>query len=97
VSTGKFWVIFTDPEQPLSKAIDPVIKRSHNKFGIFVDWDSPKGKEYLQEVRLNTHPQKTPDQCPKLSLLIHLTPAKNFFHPGTKYAELLKLCMATDD
>jgi hypothetical protein len=47
---GKFWMILTDPEQPPSKAIDPVIKRSYNRFGIFMDYDCPEGKEYLLQV-----------------------------------------------
>ncbi|XP_021938008.1 uncharacterized protein LOC110838760 [Zootermopsis nevadensis] len=49
MSAGKFWMVFADPEQPLSKAIDPIIKRSYKKFGIFVDYDCPQGKEYLLE------------------------------------------------
>jgi hypothetical protein len=54
MSAGKFWMILTDPEQPPSKAIDPVIKRSYNRFGIFMDYDCPEGKEYLLQVSLRT-------------------------------------------
>jgi hypothetical protein len=46
----KFWMISADPEQPVSKAIDPVIKRSYNQFGIFVDYDCPEGHEYILQV-----------------------------------------------
>jgi hypothetical protein len=54
MSAGKFWMILTDPEQPPSKAIDPVITRSYNRFGIFLDYDCPEGKEYLLQVSLKT-------------------------------------------
>jgi hypothetical protein len=55
-SCAKFWTISVDPEQPVRKAVDPVIKRSYNKFGIFLDYDCPEGKEYLQEVSPKTLP-----------------------------------------
>jgi hypothetical protein len=55
MSTGKFWMIVADPEQPLSNAIDPVIKRSYNRFGIFMEYDCPEGKEYLLEVSSTTY------------------------------------------
>jgi hypothetical protein len=55
MSTGKFWMIPADPEQPLSKAIDPVIKRSYRKFGVFMDYDCLEGKGYLLEVSLMTY------------------------------------------
>jgi hypothetical protein len=80
MSASKFWMIFADPEQPLYKAIDQVIKRSYNKFGIFVDYDCPKGKEYLVEVSPKTHPPKTLDQCPRPSFLTgtHLNSFQEF-------------------
>jgi hypothetical protein len=56
MSAGKFWMIPADPEQPLSNAIDPVIKRSYNRFGVFMEYDCPEGKGYLLEVSPRTTP-----------------------------------------
>ncbi|GFG32486.1 hypothetical protein Cfor_04319 [Coptotermes formosanus] len=48
--TGKFWVISTDPEQPPSMAIKHIIKRSYNKYGVFLDYDCPNGQECISQV-----------------------------------------------
>ncbi|PSN32158.1 Ionotropic receptor 75x [Blattella germanica] len=48
-SAGKFWVVTPDPSKPIDKAIDHIIMRTYNKFGIFVDYDCDAGKDYLFE------------------------------------------------
>jgi len=55
MSKGKFWMIPADPDQPLSKAVDPIIKRSYKRFGVFMDYDCPEGKGYLLEVSPRTY------------------------------------------
>lgn len=69
MSTGKFWMIPADPEQSLSKAIDPVIKRSYETFGVFMDYDCPEGKGYLLEVSPRTNLSKRPYQWSRFSSL----------------------------
>jgi hypothetical protein len=102
MSASKFWMIFADPEQPLHKAIDQVITRSYNKFGIFVDYDCARGREYLLEVSPITHPSNTPDLCPTPSFLTgtHLSTFQEFITYLQKKKKsnpksVLKLCMAT--
>jgi hypothetical protein len=50
MSSGKFWVISTDPEQHPSMAIKHIIKRSYNKYGVFLDYDCPNGQECIFQV-----------------------------------------------
>ena len=48
--SGKFWVIPTDPEQLPSVAIKHIIKRSYNKYGVFLDYDCPNGQDCIFQV-----------------------------------------------
>jgi hypothetical protein len=48
--SGKFWVISTDPEQPPSKAIKHVVKRSYHKYGVFLDYDCPNSQDCIFQV-----------------------------------------------
>ena len=48
--SGKFWVISTDPEQPSSMAIKHIIKRSYNKYGVFLDYDCSNGQDCIFQV-----------------------------------------------
>ncbi|XP_069694795.1 ionotropic receptor 75a-like [Periplaneta americana] len=48
-SVDNFWTTSADPEQPPSKPIDDIIKRSYYQFGIFLDFDCPQGQDYLWE------------------------------------------------
>jgi hypothetical protein len=66
-------MISADPEQPVSKAIDPVIKRSYKRFGVFMEYDCPEGKEYLLEVSPKTYRSKRPHQWSSVpSLTVYL-------------------------
>jgi hypothetical protein len=47
---GKFWVILADLEDSSSRATAQIIKRSYNKFGIFLDYDCPAGKKCIFQV-----------------------------------------------
>jgi len=48
--SGKYWVISTDPEQPPSMAIKNIIKRSYNKYGVFLDYDCPNSHDCIFQV-----------------------------------------------
>ena len=48
--SGKFWVMSTDPAQPPSMTIKNVIKRSYNKYGVFLDYDCPNGQDCIFQV-----------------------------------------------
>jgi len=43
-------VITTDPEQPPSVAIKHIIKRSYNKYGVFLDYDCLNGEDCIFQV-----------------------------------------------
>jgi hypothetical protein len=47
---GKFWIIPADPEQFPSKTTAQIVKRSYNKFGIFLDYDCPVGQGCIFQV-----------------------------------------------
>lgn len=80
-------MIPADPEQPLSKAIDPVIKRSYKRFGVFMDYDCPEGKGYLLEVSPRTSRSKRPQQWSRFpSLTSTLSFSKYYLLLGTKYS-----------
>jgi hypothetical protein len=58
--TRKFWMISADPQQLPSKTIEYIIKRSYNKFGIFLDYDCPEGQECILQV--SSHATAAPKQ-----------------------------------
>jgi hypothetical protein len=51
MSSGKFWMVSPDPEQPNTPQIVPIMKNGYYyKFGVFLDYDCRASKHYLDEV-----------------------------------------------
>jgi hypothetical protein len=47
---AKFWMIPADLQESSSRSTTQIIKRSYNKFGIFLDYDCPVGQKYIFQV-----------------------------------------------
>jgi len=51
MSSGKFWMVSPDPEQPITPQLVPIMKNGYYyKFGVFLDYDCRASKQYLDEV-----------------------------------------------
>jgi hypothetical protein len=53
MSSGRFWIVSPDPEQPVTPATQLVSLMTHgyyHKFGVFLDYDCIASKQYLAEV-----------------------------------------------
>ena len=51
MSSGKFWMVSPDPEQPVTPHLVPIMKNGYYyKFGVFLDYDCRASKQYLDEV-----------------------------------------------
>uniref|UniRef100_A0A0U5A7K3 Putative ionotropic receptor n=1 Tax=Reticulitermes speratus TaxID=60591 RepID=A0A0U5A7K3_9NEOP len=50
MSSGKFWMVSPDPEQPATPQLVPIMKNGYYyKFGVFLDYDCRDSKQYLDE------------------------------------------------
>ena len=51
MSSGKFWMVSPDPEQPITPQLVPIMKNGYYyKLGVFLDYDCKASKQYLDEV-----------------------------------------------
>jgi hypothetical protein len=54
MSSGKFWMVSPDPEQPATPQLVPIMKNGYYyKFGVFLDYDCRDSKQYLDEVSVS--------------------------------------------
>jgi hypothetical protein len=51
MSSGRFWMVSPDPEQPVTPQLVHIMKSGYYyKFGVFLDYDCTASKQYLAEV-----------------------------------------------
>ena len=56
MSSGKFWMVSPDPEQPITPQLVPIMKNGYYyKLGVFLDYDCNASKQYLDEVSASHH------------------------------------------
>ncbi|KAJ4446854.1 hypothetical protein ANN_13554 [Periplaneta americana] len=49
MSSGKFWMVSPDPAEPSVTQLTAIMKRGYHKFAVFIDYDCPRSKTYLQQ------------------------------------------------